>query len=227
MEIIANSVGKLLYEHRYIFSFLGALFEGTYIMILTGVLFKFGYFKLWALISVLIAGYFTNGLGLYLIGRVGGHRVLEKLGKKLHIAGKLLDKLEEYFKKHSFKTLLFARITYGFSIPAFIIAGSFKMRFKKFLLVSFIGAIIWVGGLLGLGYVFGASYKALGVITESITIGLTIGLFAIIILISLLLLFWLRYFIKTRFTKKIMEANRPRFLKVIGKVIDNLVNNKK
>ena len=46
MEIVStNSVLNLLYQHRYIFVFLGALFEGTFIMILAGVLYKFGYFK--------------------------------------------------------------------------------------------------------------------------------------------------------------------------------------
>jgi len=225
MELIANSVLNLLSEHRYIFSFLGALFEGTYIMILTGVLFKFGYFKFWGLITALIAGYFLNGVGFYLIGRMGGHRVLEKWGKRLHITRKLLEKLEEYFKKHSIKTLFITRITYGLSIPAFIIAGSFKMKWKKFIVVNLVAAIVWILGMVGLGYVFGVSYKALGVVTKTITVGLTIALFTIIVLISILIVYWLRKFAKMKFIKK-LENHRFMFLRGVGKMITNFTNKK-
>jgi len=225
MEIIANSVLNLLSEHRYIFSFLGALFEGTYIMILTGVLFKFGYFKFWGLITALTAGYFLNGVGFYLIGRIGGHRVLEKWGKRLHITRKLLEKLEEYFKKHSIKTLFIARITYGLSIPTFIIAGSFKMRLRKFFLVNLIGGLIWVFTMLGLGYVFGVSYKALGVITKTVSIGLVIALFVIIVLLSILIIYWLRKFAKMKFIKR-LENHRFMFLRGVGKMITNFTNKK-
>jgi membrane protein DedA with SNARE-associated domain len=225
MEIIANSILNLLSEHRYIFSFLGALFEGTYIMILTGVLFKFGYFKFWGLITVLTAGYFLNGVGFYLIGRIGGHRVLEKWGKRLHITRKLLEKLEEYFKKHSIKTLFITRITYGLSIPTFIIAGSFKMKWKKFIVVNLVAAIVWILGMVGLGYVFGVSYKALGVVTKTVSIGLVIALFVIIVLFSILIIYWLRKFAKTKFIKG-LENHRFMFLRGVGTVISKLVNNK-
>jgi len=225
MEIIANSVLNLLSEHRYIFSFLGALFEGTYIMILTGVLFKFGYFKFWGLITVLTAGYFLNGVGFYLIGRIGGHQVLEKWGKRLHITRKLLEKLEEYFKKHSIKTLFITRITYGLSIPSFIIAGSFKMKWKKFIVVNLVAAIVWVLGMVGLGYVFGVSYKALGVVTKTVSIGLVIALFVIIVLFSVLIIHWLRKFAKMKFIKK-LENHRFIFLRGVGKMITNFTNKK-
>lgn len=69
---INNSVLQLLYEHRYIFAFLAAMLEGTFIMILSGVLFRFGYFNLWQLFAVLVVGYFLNGLFWYLLGRLGG-----------------------------------------------------------------------------------------------------------------------------------------------------------
>jgi membrane protein DedA with SNARE-associated domain len=226
MEIIANSVSNLLYEHRYIFAFLGALFEGTYIMILAGVLFKFGYFNFWGLIGILTLGYFLNGLGFYLIGRMGGHKVLKKWGKRLHLTKKLLERIEKYFKKHSVKTLFITRLTYGLSWAALIIAGSFKMKWKKFLLINLVTDIIWVGAMFGLGYVFGVSYRALIVVTKTITLGLTIILFAIIILISFLILFWLRWFAKSKLLKR-LENNRFQFLERVGKVIDNLVNNKK
>jgi membrane protein DedA with SNARE-associated domain len=225
MELIANPIANLLYEHRYIFAFLGALLEGTYIMILAGVLFKLGYFKFWGLIAVLGLGYFLNGFAIYLIGRFGGHQILVKWGRKLHLTKKLLEKLETHFKKHSFKTLFITRLTYGLSFASFIIAGSFKMKLKKFLFVNLAGTIVWVLGMFGLGYLFGVSYEALRVVTKGITIGLTIVLVVIIIIISTLIVYWLRRLAKSRFLKR-LENNRFQFLRQIGVLISNSFDKK-
>lgn len=225
MEVIVNSLLNLLSEHRYIFAFLGALFEGTYIMILAGILFKFGYFKFWAVMSVLATGYFLNGFGIYLMGHLGGYRILEKWGRRLRITKKLLEKLEGYFKKHSVKTLFITRITYGLSFPTLLIAGSFRMKWKKFLLVNLIATLVWIGATFGLGYVFGVSYEALGKVTKGIAIGLTIALFIVIILVSVLIVYWLRKFAKTSFVKN-LENNRFQFLRGIGSIINNLFNSK-
>lgn len=222
METIANTVANLLYQHRYIFAFLGAIFEGTFIMILAGVLYKFGYFNFWGLMAVLIGGYFINGFGFYLLGRFGGNKILEKWGKHFHLTKNLIEKLEEYFKNHSVKTLFITRITYGLSMIVFIIAGSFRMRWKKFIGVSLMASVVWVLALVGLGYVFGVSYRALTVINKSITIGLTIALFISIILISILIIYWLRRFAKTKFIKDLTQNNQSQFLRWIGEKISKL-----
>lgn len=225
MEIITNPILNLLYEHRYIFSFLGALFEGTYIMILGGVLFKFGYLKFWAAMAVLISGYFINGLALYFLGRIGGHKILRKLSKRKSFTARLLEKLEEYLKKHSTKTLLIARITYGLGFPVFVMAGSFKINLKKFLIINLIGSIIWITGTFWLGYVFGLSYKALGIITKGITLGLGIALFIVTILISTLIVFWLRKLARTEFIRG-LENHRFQILRKLGIFINKSFNNK-
>ncbi|OGZ32869.1 MAG: hypothetical protein A2V69_00645 [Candidatus Portnoybacteria bacterium RBG_13_40_8] len=222
MEIVStNSVLNLLYTHRYIFSFLGAFFEGTFIMILTGVLYKLGYFKFWALFSVLLGGYFLNGVIWYLIGRYGGNHVLEKWGKRLNFTKNLVEKLEEYFKNHSLRTLFITRITWGFSMLSFMIAGSFKMKFKKFAAVNLAASVVWVLGLVGIGYVFGASLKGLSIVTKSIRIGLTIALFAIIVFVSFLIVYWLRWFARTKFIQDLSEHKESQFLRWVGEKISN------
>ena len=225
MEIIVNSILNLLHEHWYIFAFLGAVFEGSYIMVLAGVLFKFGYFNFWGLIAVLSLGYFINGLFFYLIGRFGGHQILDKWVKKLRITKKLLEKLENYLKKHSVKTLFITRITYGLSVPTFIIAGSFKMRLKKFILVTIVADFVWIFVMFGVGYVFGISYEAIGIIAKGIAAGFTVFLFVAIISLSIFIVYWLRRSVKAKFLKK-LENHRFAFLRGFGKVISNLTNNK-
>lgn len=223
MEIVVNSILNLLAEHRYIFAFLGALLEGAYSLILVGVLLKFGYFNFWGLIIVLGIGYFLNGLAFYLAGRFGGHKILEKYGKKFRATKNLLEKLEEYFKKHSVKTLFITRITYGLSIPALIIAGAFKIKWKKFIIVTLIATFIWIAITLSIGYVFGVSYEAVGSIAKKIARGFAIALFIIIIAISVFIVVWIRKKFKLRLVKKI-ENNHFNFLKKLSNTVKNLTN---
>lgn len=225
METVINSIGNLLYNHRYIFAFLGAWFEGNYIMILSGVFYKFGFFKFWGLMAVLNLGYFLGGVMYYMMGRIGGQKVLEKWVRRLHLTKKLLLRLENYFKKHSVKTILITRITYGLAIPALIIAGSFRMKWKKFLIVNLISTIIWVFGAFALGYVFGISYSALGKITKTIAVGLAIALFVIMVFLTFFVFHWFMRSIKLKFMKR-LENNRFQLIRKIGSAFNYLINGK-
>ncbi|MFZ5559686.1 MAG: DedA family protein [Patescibacteria group bacterium] len=227
MEIVStNAVLNLLYQHRYIFSFLGALFEGTFIMLLAGVLYKFGYFNFWGLFAVLLAGYFLNGVGWYLLGRFGGNAIMEKWVKRFRVGRKIVDKLEDYFKEHSIKTLFITRVTYGLSMYTFIIAGTLKMAWKKFLSVNLVASVGWVAIMVGLGYGFGASYRALSIVTKSIAFGVAVVIFLAIVLVSISFVYLLRYFARQKFVQEMEKHNHP-FIRRIGEVITKIFNNKK
>lgn len=226
MEMIDNTILRLLYEHRYIFAFLGAFFEGTYIMLLSGVLFKFGYFKFWGLIAVLFSGYFLNGIAWYLIGRAGGYKVLEKWGKRWHMTRKLIEKLEYYLTKHSIKTIFITRVTYGFSMPALMIAGSLKMKWKKLLSVTFVATIFWIAMLMGLGYVFGLGYSAMGRVMETIATGLTILIFALITLAVIFILYFSTKFMRKKFISG-LEKEESSLLEKTGEIFNHLFKDKK
>lgn len=225
METINNSVLALLYEHRYIFSFLGALFEGTFIMILAGVFLKLGYLKFWGIISVLVSGYFINGIFFYLIGRYGGERALRKLEKFKRVKG-ILGKLQDYFLKHSIKTIFITRITYGLSIPTLLMAGSFKMNFKKFLIITFWGAVVWALMLIGVGYVFGASYKAMGIVVKSISVGLSVIAVVLLVIISIGIVVWARTFARTEFIERLSVHKNSQILRWLGIAIKKLARKK-
>jgi membrane protein DedA with SNARE-associated domain len=212
---INSSVLQLLYEHRYVFAFLAAMLEGTFIMVLGGVLFKFGYFNLWHLLAVLIVGYFLNGLFWYLLGRIGGHHVIEKFIKRFKAGKRGMDKLEAYFNRHSTKTLFLTRITYGIGMFTFMIAGSLKMKFKKFVLINTVTTIIWTLMVGAIGYGFGASLQSLGRVTRGVTIGIIAIVFLLIILISISFVAWMRYFARTQFIKD-LEGHDSIILSKIG-----------
>jgi len=125
----------------------------------------------------------------------------------------------------SFTTLFITRITYGLSMPALIIAGAFKMKWSKFLIVTIFATFIWIFAMLGVGYIFGISYEAIGSIAKKIATGLTIFLFVAITLILIYFIYWIRSIIKKRFEKK-LDNNRNGLLKKISTIINSLIDNK-
>lgn len=225
MDVIDNSLLNLLYEHRYIFAFIAAMLEGTFIMVLSGVLFKFGYFDLGNLLIVLIAGYFLNGVFWYMVGRLGGTQLIEKFIKKFKVGKRIMDKLEEYFNHHSVKTLFLTRITYGVGMFTFMIAGSLKMKWKKFAPVNIIATIIWVLGIGAIGYGFGASLGLLKNVTKGVTVGIIGIIILLIILISISFIAWMRYFARTQFVKD-LENHDSLVLSSIGGFIRKAFHSK-
>jgi len=212
-----NTITPFLYQHRYIFAFLGALFEGTNIMLLSGFLYKLGLFKFWYLFSVLFLGYFINGYGWYAIGHFGGRKVLEKWGPRFSLTQERLKKLENYFKRHTTKALIVTRVTYGISSWVFIIAGIFKTKAKKFFWCNFVASIIWIISMFGIGYIFGASYALLSGITKVIAVWLMVVLFIVMILLAAGLVYWLRKKAKIRFIENILNHKGWEKLKWLGK----------
>lgn len=207
---------SFIYEQRYIFVFLAALFEGTNIMLLAGFLYRLGVFKFWNTFFLLLMGYFLNGYIWYCIGYFGGRKFLNKWGSRFLLTKERLIKLENYFKKHTTKALIITRITYGISSYVLILAGIFKTKAKKFFWCNLIASIIWVLGMFFIGYSFGASYTLVGKITRTVTIWLTVVTFILMILSAIALVLWLRKLARRKFLEKILNHNYWSALKKIS-----------
>jgi membrane protein DedA with SNARE-associated domain len=88
------------------------------------------------------------------LGRWLGKPFLEKYGKYILITPRKYKKTEDLFLKNSHIYTFIGRfipvIRHLISIPA----GIFLMRMKPFILLTFIGATLWCGILVALGYFF-------------------------------------------------------------------------
>lgn len=219
MSGFIDAITPFLYAHRYIFAFLGALTEGTNIMLLGGFLYKLGLFKFWNILAVLFAGYFINGYSWYAIGRFGGRKILEKWGPRFFLSEKRIKKLEEYFEKHTTKTLIITRITYGISSWVFIIAGIFKTKLRKFSWCNLTASVIWVLMMFVIGYGFGASYELLSKVARIVAIWLMVVLFILTVLVAAGLVYWLRKKAKVKFLEKIFNQESWKRLKWLGEKI--------
>lgn len=224
MSEFISTITPFFHQHRYIFAFLGALFEGSNIMLLCGFLYKLGIFKFLNIIAILFLGYFINGYVLYSVGRFWGRKVLEKWGPRFFLTQERLRKLERYCKKHMGRALIIAKITYGFGMPTFIIAGMFKTKAKKFFWCNLIATIIWVLMLFAIGYSFGASYELLSKVIRLIAGWLMAVLFIVIVLIAIWLVFWLRRLARTKFIEKSLNQGSWKRLREFGKKINEFLN---
>jgi len=150
-----------LIHHKYLFIFLGASIEGTNTIILAGFFASVASVSLWPAFFICLLGEVINGFAWYAVGYFAGAKPIDKWGRKDEKSRKVIDKVEEYFKRYSGRAILIAKVTYSLCIAIMITAGSFKYNFKKFSLYNLIGSAIWVLMVFFVGFFFGQSYKLL------------------------------------------------------------------
>ena len=97
-----------------------------------------------------IVGDSTN----YLIGRTLGKQLFRNPDSKIFRRDYLLQ-TEKFYAEHGGKTVTIARFLPIVRTFAPFVAGGGHMRYPRFLMFSILGTLLWVGGLMGLGYFFG------------------------------------------------------------------------
>jgi membrane protein DedA with SNARE-associated domain len=163
---IATWVQSLVERLGYPGLFLLIVLESTMIPIpsllvmpFAGFLASRGVFSLPVILILNSAGALTGSMLSYWLGAKGGKPLLLRYGKWLFIRPKDLDKTEAYFARHGGMTVFIARflpvVRHLISIPA----GLARMPLPSFLLQTFLGATIWGGGLMVVGYLLGSQWE--------------------------------------------------------------------
>lgn len=97
----------------------------------------------------------------YQLGRRKGIRVLQLLCKISLEPDSCVRRTEGIFSKQGARSLLLAKFLPGLGTVAPPLAGIFHMRPRRFLLFDGIGALLWGGAFLGLGYIFSGEIERL------------------------------------------------------------------
>jgi membrane protein DedA with SNARE-associated domain len=90
----------------------------------------------------------------YQLGRRRGIKVLQLLCKISLEPDSCVRRTEGIFAKQGARSLLLAKFIPGLGTVAPPLAGIFHMRPWRFLLFDGLGALLWAGGYLGLGFAF-------------------------------------------------------------------------
>ncbi|MEW5772413.1 MAG: DedA family protein [Thermodesulfobacteriota bacterium] len=89
----------------------------------------------------------------YAIGRRVGPAIFER--ETRFINKKHLEEAHRFYERHGGKTIVLARFIPIIRTFAPFVAGVATMDYSRFLFYNVTGGFVWVGGLLGAGYLFG------------------------------------------------------------------------
>ncbi len=90
----------------------------------------------------------------YVIGRTAGEKLFSNPNSKI-FRRDYLQKTHDFYDKHGGKTVTLARFLPIIRTFAPFVAGVAKMPYPRFFGFSVFGTVLWVGGLVTLGYFFG------------------------------------------------------------------------
>jgi membrane protein DedA with SNARE-associated domain len=138
------------------------IIEGPIATIIAAMLASFGVFNWLAVLTFSILGDVAGDVIWYGLGYRYGIKFVNSFGKYAGITEKLVVGMKEYFVKHGGKTIFAVKSTTGLCWVTFVAAGIIKMNFKKFIIYSILGGIVWSGFLVAMGYFYGYLWREIG-----------------------------------------------------------------
>ena len=117
----------------------------------------------------------------FAIGHYGGRALVLRWGRYVRLTEARLDKAEAFFNHHGAWIITVARFIEGLRQANGIIAGTTAMRWLRFLAFNALGAALWVGTWVSLGYFAGSH---IGTIYHYITQYSTYLLIALAVLLA-------------------------------------------
>ncbi len=131
------------------------------VMLLGGALAAQG--KL-VLVGVIVAGVLGDVLGSFCawaIGRYGGRRAIDKIGRYLLLDHHDIDRAESWFSKRGELTVLVSKALPFVRTFSSLPAGIARMKPLRFGVYTFIGCAIWETGLAIAGYQLGGRWRSI------------------------------------------------------------------
>lgn len=208
MQEVAKFFQDVIETLGYPGIFMLVVLESTLVPVPSTLVFPFagflaakGLFSLPVVLALNSLGALVGSGISYWIGAAGGKPLLVKYGKYLLIRQKDIEKTENWFATHGKATILIARfvpvVRHIISLPA----GIARMRLVPFFVQTFIGATLWGGFLILLGYYMGEHWD---------TVAAKIKRFDLVIggaIVVAVLVFAVRFFVKRRRERSLAENN--------------------
>jgi membrane protein DedA with SNARE-associated domain len=192
--------------------FLLIVLESTLVPIPSFLVFPFagylaqqGVFSLPVILILNTVGAIAGSAMSYFIGVKGGKPFLLRFGKYFFVTAADIDRTEKFFHRFGARAILLGRfvpvVRHVQSIPA----GIARMPLRKFLMYSGLGATIWGGGLMVLGYSLGSRWHDLSSNGEKFSKLIAVVIIGIVGLLIVRLLYQRRKIANVR--KKIANAS--------------------
>lgn len=162
-----ETLTALILEYRYWILIPLCFLEGPIVAFAAGALASLGYFNVYALAAL----FFVRDLGMdgvyYYIGwRARAHALVKRLLAKIRIDEEELGRIRELWMHRPWVTMFLAKVSYGIASTFIMLAGMIEMPLKPFFGYGALVTMIQYGGLLVLGYEYGAMF---GTVSRLIT----------------------------------------------------------
>ncbi len=132
----------------------GFFLPGDSLLVTAGLVASQGKLDIWVLTGLLtVAAIVGDSVG-YAIGYHAGPKLFNK-DDSLFFRKDHIKKTHEFFEKYGGKTIILARFVPIVRTFAPTVAGVGRMTYKKFISFNIIGGILWVCGMLLIGYSLG------------------------------------------------------------------------
>jgi len=133
---------------------IGFFLPGDSLLVTAGLFAATGYFNIFLLLAILIpAAIIGDAVGYFIGARIGTSlycRPDSFFFRKSH-----LQKAKAFYDKHGAKTIILARFVPLVRTFAPVVAGASGMPYARFAVYNIVGGILWVAGMVLLGYFLG------------------------------------------------------------------------
>ncbi|HEU4526148.1 MAG TPA: DedA family protein [Gemmatimonadales bacterium] len=126
---------------------------GDSLLFAAGALAALGSLDLWLLVVLLIGAAILGDTVNYWVGAWIGPRAFS--GNVRFLRKDYLERTHAFYEKHGGKTIILARFVPIIRTFAPFVAGVGAMSYPKFITYNIVGAVLWVGLFVPLGYFFG------------------------------------------------------------------------
>jgi len=165
-------------------------------LIVAGALAAAGGTPVYQLVGVGVAGALIADSGWYIAGRKFGMRILGTLCRVSLSQDTCVRQTESIFQRFGPSSMLFAKFVPGFASVATAMAGAIRLSYLKFVAFDAVGATLWVGVGVGLGYLF---RDAIGELMAKLSSLGKYGVMLVVAGFALYILFkWYRRYVFTR-----------------------------
>lgn len=161
-------------------------------LIVAGAYAAMGGSPLWQLVGVGVLASLLADTGWYTAGRRFGMRILSTLCRVSLSQDSCVRQTESIFQRFGPFSMLFAKFVPGFASVATALAGAIRLRYWTFVLFDAMGAAVWAGVGVGLGYLF---RDAIGDVMAKLS---SLGKYGLVLIIAafivwIMVKWWRRY----------------------------------
>ena len=147
----------LIQKYGYLATFVGTLFEGESLLILSGLCVHRGWLELPVVVAVGAAGGALGDLCFFLLGRYYGAKLLARYPQYTAVA----DRVRGMIERHPAATILGVRFMYGLRTAGPAVIGTTRVSLPLFVALNAVGALLWSGCWVAAGYFVGKAAEHL------------------------------------------------------------------